>query len=115
MSSGGVSRQHATSSWDERGVNENNVSACEEAFTNYKTTITTAFDEFKANITSYDAAFFGDQSGALKGYCDGIMDSAANLLQQLDQFKPQLEEAMAAYKAQDAAMASGLTGGGGSN
>ena len=108
MSSGGVSRQHATSSWDERGVNENNVSACEEAFTNYKT-------EFKANITSYDAAFFGDQSGALKGYCDGIMDSAANLLQQLDQFKPQLEEAMAAYKAQDAAMASGLTGGGGSN
>ena len=103
-----MDHRNKLSSWASRGVNEATVGDCKQAFTNYENQIASAFSEFKANITLYDSAFFGEQSGALKVYVDGVMDKAAALLAQLNQLAPQLDEAMEAYKNQDSAMASGL-------
>lgn len=98
------------SSDGDRGINSANVENAKAKFQDYISTINAAFEEFKSNITKYEASFFGEQAAAIRGYVNNIMDASAAVLAELNQFAPQLDEAAAAYAAQDAGMSSSLSG-----
>lgn len=114
MSSGtvGATRAIATTynDMEDRGINSANVENAKAKFEDYKTAISTAFEEFKSGITKYNTAFFGEQQASIKSYVDKVMDAAAGMLYQLDQFGPQLDEAAAKYASQDSTISGELTG-----
>lgn len=106
-----VVRKHQTTYEEmaDRGINAANVPTALAQFDAYKAEVTACFSNFKESITKYQSAFFGEHSAAVKSYVDSVMDSAANLLHQLEQFGPQLEEASAKYAQQDTALSGDLS------
>lgn len=112
MSSNATVSRQITSTYTsegDRGINQANVENAKAKFQDYITVINSAFEEFKGSITKYGTSFFGEQEAAIRQYVNNIMDASAAVLAELNQFAPQLDEAAAKYRSQDAQIASTLT------
>lgn len=105
---------------EDQGVIQEKAAEAVAEFKAYYDTVDSMFTGFKDQITGYNAAFYGDSSGNVKKYVDGVIDKCQELMKTLSEFEPKIQASMASYKAQQETIYSAIgnnsfTDGNGSN